>query len=313
MVHPVLKVLAARLATGSAPGLRLDLQRVVLVIEGGGSRAALSTGMIAAIDELGFTRCFDDVYGSSAGALNGAWLLCGRARDAMVGWSTPGVMRAVMDIRRVLRGRPVVDLDYLVNVLYTDLMPIDFAAVLASRAPLHPVATDVQDGSPVDLSPLIRDVSTLKDALRATSCLPVLAGPPINVGGRLFLDGGVAEPVPIRTALAGGATHVLVLRTRRLDEPARAPGGLAGRLTTRWLRRHAPGAQVAWKQRPGRTVQDEHLLAGAKSILQIRPPVGGPSISRIATDAALLSSAVRVGYDAAVTGLSSAVFLASNQ
>jgi predicted acylesterase/phospholipase RssA len=74
----------------------------VLVIEGGGSRAAYSTGMIGAIHELGLTGCFDAVYGSSAGALNGAWLLCGRAPQAMAGWTAPGVMRRVMSTRRTL-------------------------------------------------------------------------------------------------------------------------------------------------------------------------------------------------------------------
>jgi predicted patatin/cPLA2 family phospholipase len=113
----VLDLLFERRAAGSTPGTRTDPHRLALVIEGGGSRAAYSTGMIGAIHELGLTDCFDAVYGSSAGALNGAWLLCGRAPEAMVGWTAPGVMRKVMSTRRALRGRPVVDLDYLINVL----------------------------------------------------------------------------------------------------------------------------------------------------------------------------------------------------
>ena len=108
----VLDVLAERRAHGSTPGARNDDHRVALVIEGGGSRAAYSTGMIGVVHEHGLADCFDAVYGSSAGALNGAWLLCGRAPEAMAGWTAPGVMRRVMDSRRVVRGRPVVDLDY---------------------------------------------------------------------------------------------------------------------------------------------------------------------------------------------------------
>src|SRR6476659_306653 len=158
MSQQVLDVLIDRRAVGSAPGARTDPHRVVLVIEGGGSRAAYSTGMIGTIHELGLTSCFDAVYGSSAGALNGAWLLCGRAPEAMAGWTAPGVMRKVMNTRRTLRGGPVVDLDYLINVLYTDVMPIDFAGVLTSPVSLHPLATDVTDGGSVDLAPHIRDV-----------------------------------------------------------------------------------------------------------------------------------------------------------
>lgn len=296
----VVDLLAQRQATRSAPGKRSDDEWLALVIEGGGSRAAYSTGMIGVIHELGLSDCFDVVYGSSAGALNGAWLLCGRAPEAMAGWTVPGVMTKVMNSRRALRGRPVVDLHYLINVLYTDLLPIDFAAVLGSPVALHPLATDAMTGRSVDLQPLIADVPTLKDALRASSCLPVMAGPPVTVGGRLFLDGGVAEPVPVRTALAGGATHVLVLRTRRPDEPSTPPGTVAGRITSGWFRRHAPGALTAWNERPNRAMRDEKLLADNDSVLQIRPPLGSPPVSRIATDAALLGTAVAIGHTAAL-------------
>jgi predicted patatin/cPLA2 family phospholipase len=301
--HRVLDLLVERRATGSTPGTRTDPHRAALVIEGGGSRAAYSTGMIGAIHELGLTDCFDAVYGSSAGALNGAWLLCGRAQEAMAGWTAPGVMRKVMSTRRALRGRPVVDLDYLINVLYTDLMPIDFAAVLTSPVTLHPLATAVTDGDSIDLAAHIHDVATLKRALRASSCLPVIAGPPVELDGRRFLDGGVAEPVPIRRALTDGATHALVLRTRRVDEPSVPPGALAGRYTTHWFRRHAPGALVAWDERPARALRDERLLVDLDTVLQIRPPLGSPRVSRIATDATLLGSAVAIGHDAALSAL----------
>ncbi len=169
---------------------------------------------------------------------------------------------------------------------------------------LHPLGTDAADGRSVDLATLIRDVPTLKDALRATSCLPVIAGPPVELdGGRRFLDGGVAEPVPIRTALADGATHILVLRTRRLDEPSVPPGPLGDRVTTRWFRRHAPEALHAWNSRPARTVQDERFYAGLPAVLQIRPPLGSPAVSRIATDPALLGTAVAIGHAAAAVAL----------
>ncbi len=66
--HRVLDLLFERRAAGSTPGTRSDPHRLALVIEGGGSRAAYSTGMIGAIHDLGLTDCFDAVYGSSAGA-----------------------------------------------------------------------------------------------------------------------------------------------------------------------------------------------------------------------------------------------------
>ncbi|GAA1517960.1 patatin-like phospholipase family protein [Nocardioides humi] len=64
--------LAERRASGSGPGQRSDGLRIALAIEGGGNRAAYSAGMALALDEAGLTRAFDDVYGTSGGALNAA-------------------------------------------------------------------------------------------------------------------------------------------------------------------------------------------------------------------------------------------------
>src|ERR1041384_90412 len=74
-VHPVMRLISRRHADGSRPGYRSDGHRIALAIEGGSSRGTYSSGMVMALEELGLTRCFDAVYGSSAGALNGAWLL----------------------------------------------------------------------------------------------------------------------------------------------------------------------------------------------------------------------------------------------
>jgi hypothetical protein len=93
----VLKLLRDRLRQGSAPGNRGDNARLVLLIEGGSSRGVYSSGMTVAIEELGLLPLLDAVDGSSAGALNGAWLLCGRAaRFGRTEWR-PGPMRAAVD------------------------------------------------------------------------------------------------------------------------------------------------------------------------------------------------------------------------
>jgi hypothetical protein len=74
-------------------------------------------------------------------------------------------------------------------------------------------------------------------------------------------------------------------------------------VTTRWFRRHAPGALPAWDSRPARTLEAERFLADLPGVLQIRPPLGSPSVSRIATDPALLGSAVAIGHAAAAVVL----------
>jgi predicted acylesterase/phospholipase RssA len=171
---------------------------------------------------------FDAVYGSSAGAISGAWLLSSTP-EGLRGWADPEYARSLIRwsamLRRRPRRRPVVDVETLIEVLYQTEFPLDFASVLASPVEYHPLATDAATGESTDLRPLITDEAELRLALRASASLPFLAGPPIELHDRRFFDAGVAESIPFRTPLAQGATHILVLRSRR---PLDAADGLAG-------------------------------------------------------------------------------------
>ena len=48
---------------------------IALVVQGGGMRGVYSMGALAALEEEGLADAFDVVVGSSAGAINGAYLL----------------------------------------------------------------------------------------------------------------------------------------------------------------------------------------------------------------------------------------------
>ena len=229
----MLRVLAARTRAGSQPGQRDDGFRVALAIEGGGMRGTISAGMAFALDEHGLVPAFDAVYGASAGAITGAWLLSRPA--GLRGWTEPAYARAFIRRSGPLRRRPVADVRALIEELYQTTFPMDFAAVLASPVEFHPLATDAATGQSTDLRPMIATPAELRLALRASAALPLLAGPPVALGGRRFYDAGLSESVPYRTALEQGATHVLVLRSRR--DPVIVPdGGTPGRSARRLAR-----------------------------------------------------------------------------
>ncbi|WP_410562183.1 patatin family protein [Amycolatopsis sp. cmx-4-61] len=304
-VHPVLELISERMAAGSVPGERTDGRRLALAIEGGSSRGTYSSGMVLALDELGVTPAFDAVYGSSAGALNGAWLLCGRSSTGVRTWWNPVVMRRIINPLHTLRGRAVIDLEYLVHQVYSVLEPMDFPAILANPVTFHPLATDADTGESTDLHPFLDDVAAIKVALAASSCMPVLAGPPIPMAGRRFVDAGVAEPIPYRTALAQGATDVLVLRTRRADELPVRPPRVHDVVVPRFLRRQAPGAIPAWQDTYRRDVEDEETLASDPRVLSVRPPGGAPDVAVLERDPEVLRKAVELGKSAVLEVLDS--------
>lgn len=303
---PVEDLIISRREAGSVAGARDDEWRVALAIEGGGNRAAYSAGMALALDELGLTGSFDAVYGTSGGALNAAWLLTGEAQKWLPSWASPDVAAAgVTDPRRLLRGGPLVDLNVLVHGVYEHLTPMDFAAILANPITLHPIATDTRTGEATDLAPFISDQATLQAALRATACLPLLAGRPVRLGGRSWLDGGLAEAVPYRVALSQGATHVLVLRTRREDQ-SRSGSAVERALLAPYFavfgrgagRSHGAG-HVTYRE------EDQRMRDLAASdqvrLTQVRPPIGSHDVSRLSTDLDSISEAIAVGRTAVHT------------
>ena len=241
----MLRALAARHRAGSQPLARDDGLRIALIIEGGGMRGIISAGMALTLDELGLVPAFDTVYGASAGAITGAWLLS--RPEGLRGWAEPAYAKTLIRRSALLRGRPVVDIRALIEDLYQTTFPMDFAAVLASPVELHPLATDAATGQSTDLRPFIGNPAELRLALRASAALPLLAGPPVEFAGRRFYDAGVSESVPYRTALAQGATHLLILRSRRA--PAPSPDG-SRRRPARSARRRQPPAGPARRRQP---------------------------------------------------------------
>lgn len=299
MNDTVLELLHSRDETRSHPGHRRDGQRVALVIEGGSSRGAYSAGMTGAIEQLGILPLIDAIYGSSAGSLNGGWMLSGKAESTMHAWWTPEIMRGTIDPKRLLRGKPMVDTHYLVHKVYTDIMFMGFDEILASPIEFHPMATDADAGESVDLRPFIRDKASLQAAFRATTAMPLLSGKPIEIEGRRYVDAGISESVPVRTALDQGATHVVALRTRRSDESVPPPRPLERVVMSRWFRRNAPGALELWLDRVAVRAEEERVLATHPRVLQIRPPVGSPDVGHTEVGGQALRVAVDIGRRAA--------------
>jgi predicted acylesterase/phospholipase RssA len=216
----------------------------------------------------------------------------------------------------------------LIEELYQTTFPMDFASVLASPVEYHPLATDAATGESTDLCPFVGNPAELRLALRASAALPLLAGPPVEFAGRRFYDAGVSESVPYLTALAQGATHILVLRSRRdpLTWPAgRVPSRSLRLITRTTMRRESAALRATFLARDARLAAadrqlaayelaampaapetfateplaaSEHVLAAsdlAPAVFSIRPAAGSPQVSRLATDGKLLRAAFDAG------------------
>jgi len=98
----------------------------------------------------------------------------------------------------------------------------------------------------------------------------------VQFDGRRFYDAGLSESVPYRTALAQGATHVLVLRSRRgpitVPEDGRGPARSARVIARTALRRETPALRATFLGRDARLAADDRRLAEYQSAPPPEPP-----------------------------------------
>ena len=292
---PVLGLLRARAAAHSRPRRRTDPHVVSLVVEGGGMRGAVCAGMCLVLEGTGLMSSIDRVYGCSSGALSGCFAAAGQASL----WATSvedSACRAFIDPSRALRGRPVLDLDFLFDEVIARRRPLSEAG-LAIGPEFRAVAVAT---SRAELR-VLRDFESAGDVLaaaRASCSIPVLTGAPPTYRGETMVDGGLLEPIPYRSALRDGATHVLVLRSQ--DATYRAPS--PGRLAERTLARGHPELLPLLRSCSERYNRDVAELergvphsAGVPFVRQIAVPPGSRLVPRLSIDRGRIVDSVRLG------------------
>ena len=185
--------------------------RTAFVLAGGGSLGAVEVGMLHALTEHGLRPDF--VVGASAGAINGAYFASdptahGVARLDQL-WRGL-IRRHVMPMRLSDLFRIALRRDYLVDPsglrrLLEKHLP--YPLLEQAPIPMHVVATDMVLGKEVLIS-----AGPTVEAVLASTAIPGVF-PPVMIGGRSLIDGGVANNTPISSAIKLGAQRVFVLPT----------------------------------------------------------------------------------------------------
>lgn len=182
---------------------------IAFVLSGGGSLGAIQAGMLEALLEQDIVP--DAVVGTSIGAANAAFLAAdptlARARALSELWRSLkpreifplGPIRTFKTLRKSGSLFPTAPMRRLIE------RQLPYSRIERARIPLRIVATDFKDGTEV-----VFDSGSVADAILASTALPGVF-PPHRVSGRLYLDGGLVDHVPLTPAMAMGADTVYVL------------------------------------------------------------------------------------------------------
>lgn len=196
-------------------------RRVALALGSGAARGWAHIGVIEELQAAGLR--IDMVAGTSIGALVGAVFAAGRLPELRE-------MASRLDWRQMIY--------YFLDITFPRSGLIDghkveefvqshvkFARMENLSVPFRAVATDLLTGCEH-----VFDKGGVVEAVRASIAIPGMFTP-VQMAGKILVDGGLVNPVPVSVARAMGADYVVAVDVNRFGEDPEAlmpahPGGV---------------------------------------------------------------------------------------
>ncbi len=182
-----------------------------IVCEGGASRTIYSCGVLDAL--LDEEIIADYLVGTSAGIAFGVSYCShqrGRNRtlaEKYMGRPEYSGFRHLLDPKC----RSYYDPEFVYGKVPQELLPFDWQAFREYKGRAVACVTNIRTGKAEYLDCPRDDERFLE--LQASCALPLLS-PPIEIGGELYLDGGIADSIPYKRALEEGCDRLIVILTR---------------------------------------------------------------------------------------------------
>lgn len=183
--------------------------RTGLVLEGGAMRGIYTAGVLDVLMEHDIR--LSGVIGVSAGAIHGCNYVSGQRGRSIRYYKKYSRDPRFLSLHSLLRTGNMVDTDFCYRQIPRELDPFDNDAFRRSGVAFYVVCTDVDTGRAEYV--LCGDLWEKIDYLRASASMP-LASRTVRIGTRRFLDGGVADSVPLCAFEAMGYGRNVVVLTR---------------------------------------------------------------------------------------------------
>lgn len=238
-----------------------------LILEGGGMRGVYTGGVLEKfLEEEIFV---DYIIGVSAGACNASSYVSrqtGRNHKVTIG----SVHHPdYISVKNLLLKRELFGMNLIFDEIPNRLVPFDYASFHNATEEFVVGTTDCLSGESVyfEKREHANDVLAI---VRASSSLPFMAKP-VEFEGRLLMDGGVADPIPIRKALADGVTKPIIVLTK--EKGYRKKRSSFARLMPAFYRQF-PGivkSMESWYVRYNETMEFIEELEAERKVLVIQP------------------------------------------
>ena len=186
--------------------------KVGLVLEGGAMRGMFTAGVLDVfLDEQ---IHIDGIVSVSAGALFGV-NLPSKQRGRVLRYNKKYLNdKRYMGWHSLFTTGNIVNKDFAFYQLPFELDVFDQAAFACSGIDFYTVLTNVESGEAEYVK--IHDAFEQMETLRATSAMPFVSKM-VEINGKKYLDGGIADSIPLRFCQQLGYDKIIVILIRPLD------------------------------------------------------------------------------------------------
>ncbi|NCB91125.1 MAG: patatin family protein [Clostridia bacterium] len=186
------------------------MNRAGIVLEGGANRGIFTAGLLDYLMEKDFY--FPYVVGTSAGACNAVGYVSrqpGRMKKCSI--ITEKKYRYV-SLHNTIKTHTILDMDMMFQKYPDEIFPFDYDTYFKSDMQCEVVVTNCITGKAEYLSEH-SNKKRLMNICRASSSMPIFTKI-VTVDGNPYLDGGIADSVPIVHSLKTGHSRNVIVLTR---------------------------------------------------------------------------------------------------
>ena len=269
------------------------MEKATIVLEGGATRGVFTSGVLDYLMEK--ELYLSHVIGVSAGSCNGVDYVSkqpGRTRDCMI--HREKEYSYYNSITKSIKTKSLLDMDMVFEKYPKEVFPFDFDTYFASPQTCELVVTNCETGRAEYL-----DDRENKERLlaigRASSSMPI-ACPMVEIDGNEYVDGGVADSIPIIRSLKTGHRKNVIILTRNFGY-RKKEGTRGWELYVAAFRKYPNlvRALVNRAKHYNQVLECIEKWEEEGSVFVIRPEI--PAVSRLEKDEEKLREFYQHGYD----------------
>lgn len=270
------------------------MEKATLVLEGGATRGVFTSGVLDYLMEKDLYM--SHVIGVSAGSCNGVDYVSkqiGRTKECMI--YDDDEFDYYFGVRKFVKEKSVLNMDLIFDRFPNEIYPFDYDTYFQSEIKTEWVVTNCETGKPEYMDDK-KEKEKLMKICRASCSMPLLS-PIVKIDGTPYLDGGLADSIPLKRAITYGNKKIVIISTK--------DRGYRKKLVTRWQRKiyeraykKYPNLVKTIMYRPfhyNAVISHIEKLEDEGKVFVIRPEI--PLISRLERDTVKLTKFYEHGYE----------------